>query len=93
MTEHRNVTRIRIDAGNNDESVAADKAVADSYSTQFHTPLTFELLESHMPFYQSALRDRLEYELMFEEFLRINTPCGLTFGRPMMTGFIAMAAA
>ena len=30
--------------------------------------LDYELLESHMPFYQSALGDRLEYELTFNNY-------------------------
>ena len=33
--------------------------------------LDFELLESHMPFYQSALGDRLEYELTFNDCSRV----------------------
>ena len=32
---------------------------------------TCELLESHMPFYQSALGDRLEYELTFNDYSRV----------------------
>ena len=61
---NRNTTRIRIGAGNRYSSVAADKAIADVFGDRFFTPLDFELLESHMPFYQSALGDRLEYELI-----------------------------
>ena len=56
---NRNATRIRIDAGNKDETVAADKAIADAFGNRFYIPLDFELLEGHMPFYQSALGDRL----------------------------------
>ena len=32
------------------------------------SPLDLELLESHMPFFQSALGDRLEYELTFNDY-------------------------
>ena len=63
---NRYTTRIRMNAGNKDEAVAADKAIADSF-----VPLDFELLESHMPFYQSALGDRLEYQLTFNDHSRV----------------------
>ena len=62
-SDSRNTTRIRVGAGNRDSSVAADKAIADVFGDRFLTPLDFELLESHMPFYQSTLGDRPEYEL------------------------------
>ena len=67
---NRNTTRIRIGAGNKDETVAADKAIADAFGNRFYIPLDFELLEGHMPFYQSALGDRLEYELTFNDYSR-----------------------
>ena len=71
MSGNRNTTRNRIDAGNKDEAVAADKAIADAFGNRFYAPLDFELLESHMPFYQSALGDRLEYELTFNDYSRV----------------------
>ena len=40
-------------------------------SSPHFTPLDFELLESHMPFYQSALGDRLEYELTSNNYSRV----------------------
>ena len=39
-----------------------------SEANSIHT--AFELLESHMPFLQSALGDRLEYELTFNDYAR-----------------------
>ena len=66
-----NTTRIRIDAGDKDVSVAADKAIANAFSNRFYIPLDFELLESHMSFYQSALGNRLEYELTFNDYSRV----------------------
>ena len=54
-SENRNTIRIRVSAGNKDTSVAAGKANADTYSNRFYIPLDFGLLESHMPFFQSAL--------------------------------------
>ena len=65
--DNRKTTRIRVSAGNKDESVAADKAIADTYSNRFYIPLDFDLLASHMPFYQGALGDRLEYEFIFND--------------------------
>ena len=62
-SDNRETTRIRVGAGNGESGVAADKVIADAFGDRFFTPLDFELLESHMPFYQSALGDRLEYEL------------------------------
>ena len=70
-SDNRNTTRIRVGAGNGDSSVVADKAIADAFGDLFFTPLDFELLESHMPFYQSALGDRLEYELTFNDYSRV----------------------
>ena len=67
---NRNATRIRIGAGNKDETVAADKAIADAFGNRFYIRLDFELLEGHMPVYQSALGDRLEYELTFNDYSR-----------------------
>ena len=65
---NRNTTRIFMDAANKDETVAADKTIADAFGNCFYIPLDFELLESHMLFYQSALGDRLEYELTFNDY-------------------------
>ena len=70
-SDNRNTTRIRGGAGNGDSSVVADKAIADAFGDRFFTPHDFELLESHMPFYQSALGNRLEYELTFNDYSRV----------------------
>ena len=77
-SDNRNTTRIRVGAGNRDSSVAADKAIADVFGDRFFTPLDFELLESHMPFYQSTLGDRLEYELTFNDYSRVIQAAGDT---------------
>ena len=66
-SDNRNTTRIRVGAGNGDSSVVAGKAIADAFGDPFFTPLDFELLERHMPFYQSTLGDRLEYVLTFND--------------------------
>ena len=70
-SEDRNVTRLRIDAGDADQGVVEDKAVAEVYGNRFYIPLDFELLESHVPFHQSSLGDRLEYELTFNSYSRV----------------------
>ena len=65
-----NITRVRIGASNGVKTAQAT-AVESAYGNQFYVPLDFELLESHMPFYQSALGDRLEYELTFNDYSRV----------------------
>ena len=64
----QNVTKLRVGAADKDETVSEDKAISDAYGNRFYHPLNFELLETSMPFYQSALGDRLEYELTFNEY-------------------------
>ena len=75
-SDNRNTTRIRVSAGNRYSSVAADTAIADVFGDRYFTRLDFELLESHMPFYQSAQGDRLEYELAFNDFSRVIPAAG-----------------
>ena len=58
------VRKIRTNAGNKG-AVAADVAIGTAYQNLFSIPLDFELLSSHMPFFQSELKDRLSYELTF----------------------------
>lgn len=53
-----------------------DQAVASAYGNRFFVPLDFELLETHMPFYQAALGDRLEYELTFNDYPRVVVATG-----------------
>ena len=61
---------MRLGAGNGVEDAEAT-AIKTAYGSRFYIPLDFELLESHMPFYQSALGDRLEYELTFNDYSRV----------------------
>ena len=67
---NQNVTKIRVKAGDAVKG-GANEAIATAFSNRFYVPLDFELLESHMPFYQSALGDRLEYELTFNDYSRV----------------------
>ena len=66
----RNITLVRLGPANGVASVKST-AIKDAYGNRFYVPLDFELLESHMPFYQSALGDRLEYELTFNDYNRV----------------------
>ena len=45
--------------------------IANAYGNRFCIPLDFELLETHMPFYQAGLGDRLEYELTFNDYMKV----------------------
>ena len=74
-TTNRNATKHRVGAGNA-VNVAADRAISDAYGNRFFVPLDFELLESHMPFHQAALGDRLEYELTFNDYSRVIAASG-----------------
>ena len=66
-TADSNETKLRVGAGDA-ANVPADKAISEAYGNRFFVPLDFEILESHMPFYQAGLGDRLEYELTFNEY-------------------------
>ena len=64
------VRKIRIDAGDKGTNVK-DVAIGTAYSNQFCIPLDFEILESHMPFFQSEFHDRLSYELTFNNYGKV----------------------
>jgi len=65
------IRKIRINAGDKDISDAKNKAVGTTYSNYFYVPLDFEILNSHMPFYQHELKDRLSYELTFNNYGKV----------------------
>ena len=65
-----NVSRLLVGAGNGNPNVV-DSAIANTYGNSYYIPLEFELLQSHMPFYQSVLGGRLEYELTFNDYSRV----------------------
>ena len=66
-----NCIRLRINAGNKDATNAQDKAIADAYGNKFIIPLDFEMLDSAAPYYQAGLRNRLCYELTFNDYNRV----------------------
>ena len=64
------VRKIRIDAG--DKGTATkDVAIGTAYCNLLCIPPDFEILESHMPFFQSELQDRLSYELTFNNYGKV----------------------
>ena len=65
-----NMLKHRVGAKNASASVS-DEAIANAYGNRFCIPLDFELLETHMPFYQAGLGDRLEYELTFNDYNKV----------------------
>ena len=71
LSDDRNMDRICIGAGNKDETETEDAAIALAFGNLFHISLDFELLQTHVPFYQSALGDLPEYELTFNDYSRV----------------------
>ena len=52
-----------------------DQAIAGAFKNRFCNPLDFELLETHMPFYQAWLGDRLEGCNAFQNLNFMGTWC------------------
>ena len=67
----KNCIKLRIDAGDKNTSNAQDKAIADAYGNKFIIPLDFEMLDSAAPYYQAGLRNRLCYELTFNDYNQV----------------------
>ena len=65
-----NMLRHRVEAENASNN-KGDKAIARVYKNRFCIPLDFELLETHMPFYQAGLGDRLTFELTFNDYKNV----------------------
>ena len=66
-----NCIKLRINAGNKDATNAQDKAIADVYGNKFIIPLDIEMLDGAAPYYQAGLRNRLCYELTFNDYNRV----------------------
>ena len=60
-----NAAKLRINSGDKNTNNKKDVVINNCFGNRFCIPLDFELLETHSPYHQSALRDRLEYELTF----------------------------
>ena len=63
--------KLRINAGDKDATNAQDNAIAEACGNKFIIPLDLEMLDSAMPYYQAGLRNRLSYELMFNDYNRV----------------------
>ena len=50
---------------------AKDNAIAEAYGNKFIIPLDFEMLDSSVPYYQAGLRNRLCYEITFNDYNRV----------------------
>ena len=59
---------LRINAGDKNVGNKQDKAIADAYGNKFIIPLDFEMLDSAAPYYQAGLRNRLCYEITFNDY-------------------------
>ena len=58
--------KLRINAGDKSTSPPPqDKAIAEAYGNKFIILLDFEMLDSAMPYYQAGHRNRLSYDLKF----------------------------
>ena len=66
-----NCIKLRINAGDKNAGNAKDKASADAYGNKFIIPFDFEMLDSAAPYYQAGLRNRLYYELTFNDYNRV----------------------
>ena len=63
-----NCIKLRINAGDKNAGNAQDKAIGDAYGNKFIIPLDFEMLDSAAPYYQAGLRNRLCYEITFNDY-------------------------
>ena len=68
---HGNCIKLRINAGDKNAGNAQDKAIADAYGNKFIIPLDFEMLDSAAPYYQAGLRNRLCYEITFNDYNQV----------------------
>ena len=66
-----NCIKLRINAGDKNTGNKQDNAVADAYGNKFIIPLDFEMLDSLAPYYQAGLRNRLCYEVTFNDYNRV----------------------
>ena len=64
--------KLRINVGDKSTTpLHQGKAITDTYGNKFIIPLDFEMLDSVMPCYQAGLRNRLSYELLFNNYNRV----------------------
>ena len=63
-----NCIKLRINGGDKSTGNTQDNAIANTYRNKFIIPLDFEMLDSAAPYYQAGLRNRLCYELTFNNY-------------------------
>ena len=66
-----NCMRLRINAADKDASKQRDNAIAITYGNKCIIPFDFEMLDSSAPYYQAGLRNRLCYEITFNNYSRV----------------------
>ena len=66
-----NCIKLTINAGDKSDGVTQDKAIADAYGNKFIILLDFEMSDSAAPYYQAGLRNRLCYEIKFNNCNRV----------------------
>ena len=71
MAAQINCIKLRINAGDKNLSITQDKAIADAYGNKFIIPLDFEMSDSAAPYYQAGLRNRLCYQITFNDYNRV----------------------
>ena len=67
-----NCIKLRINAGDKSSGNARDNAIAKAYGNKFIIPLDFKILDSAAPYYQASLKNRLCYELTFNDYNRVS---------------------
>ena len=63
-----NYIKLRIHASDKSATAAEDKPIADAYGNKFLIPLDFDMLDSSAPYYQVGHRNRLCYEIEFNDY-------------------------
>ena len=66
-----NCIQLRINVGDKNAGNVRDKAIANTYGNKFIIPLDFEMLDSSAPYYQAGLRNRLCYEITFNDYSQV----------------------
>ena len=63
-----NCMKLQINTLDKNASNKQDAAIASAYGNKFIIHLNFEMPDSAMPYYQSGLRHRLCYKIMFNDY-------------------------
>ena len=66
-----NCIKLRINVDNKNAGVVQDNTIANTYGNKFIIPLDFEMLDIAAPYYQAGLRNRLCYEITFNDYNQV----------------------